>query len=304
MPPTPPNAPAKPLLNALWPYLGAVAPRAKAGLAAQFGVSVRTIERDLRENLGDSVERTGRGRWRLRSAARSQIPTTYLADYAALSGTVSMFPDRSLSFKLKQVEDSLQSSAKTPSTHVQPGVHEDLHSQAHQMLFELLQEAITGHHPCSFSYKGRVRQVQPYRLIHRQGVWYLAAVDGGVLKNFSFSRIEAPWSMDEHTRFTPEVEHQRYIEEQEGVWFTTQTTPVMLRVSAHAAHYFANRNLLPRQSIREDTDGTLIINTHINHIDQLLPLVRAWLPHVRIISPQQWHETLLTQLREALQLWE
>ena len=33
------------------------------------------------------------------------------------------------------------------------------------------------------------RHAQPYRLIHKNGVWYLAAVEGGRLKNFSVALI-------------------------------------------------------------------------------------------------------------------
>ena len=40
------------------------------------------------------------------------------------------------------------------------------------------------------------------------------------------------------------------------------------------------------------------------HINQLLPVVRYWLPHVRIVRPTQWHEELIGSLRKALELWD
>ena len=40
------------------------------------------------------------------------------------------------------------------------------------------------------------------------------------------------------------------------------------------------------------------------HINQLLPVVRYWLPHVRIVQPQAWHEELVAGLRQALVMWE
>lgn len=36
---------------------------------------------------------------------------------------------------------------------------------------------------------------------------------------------------------------------------------------------------------------------------QLLPVVRYWLPHVRILQPVAWHQELVASLRRALQQW-
>jgi predicted DNA-binding transcriptional regulator YafY len=69
------------------------------------------------------------------------------------------------------------------------------------------------------------------------------------------------------------------------------------------AKYFARRSLLPHQSHYFDTDGTLLVRAQISHPNQLLPVVRYWLPHVRILQPQAWHEDLVHNLNETLRLW-
>ena len=106
-----------------------------------------------------------------------------------------------------------------------------------------------------------------------------------------------------HT-FTPQRAHLDYIQAKDDVWFTEQTTEVLLRVAPEVAHYFSRRALLPQQQQRPDADGSLLVTTHINHINQLLPVVRYWLPHVRIVQPQAWHEELVEGLRRALVMWE
>ena len=35
-----------------------------------------------------------------------------------------------------------------------------------------------------------------------------------------------------------------------------------------------------------------------------LPVVRYWLPHVRIVQPVEWHEALVQGLREVVERWE
>ncbi|MCL2524052.1 MAG: WYL domain-containing protein [Betaproteobacteria bacterium] len=179
--------------------------------------------------------------------------------------------------------------------------HEDLRRQS--AAFAALQTAIQKRHECRFHYKGKARHVQPYRLIHKIGIWYLAGEENGRLKNFSIALIDR-LQVDEASRFTPNPAHADYIDAKDDIWFTAETTEVLLRVAPEVAHYFNRRPLLPRQQQHADSDGSLLVSTHINHINQLLPVVRYWLPHVRIIKPQEWHEQLLAELRQALAQWE
>lgn len=151
--------------------------------------------------------------------------------------------------------------------------------------------------------QGKRRHAQPYRLIHKNGVWYLAAVEGGQLKNFSVALITA-LTVDESSRFASNPTHQDYINAKDDVWFTARTTEALLRVAPEAAHYFTRRPLLPQQQQRLDTDGSLLLTTHVNHPQQLLPVVRYWLPHVRIVKPVEWHEAVVVELRQALAQWE
>ena len=269
----------------------------KHWLAEKYKVSVRTIERDLADRLHGIVEQTAQGRWQLVPQQRSTIPARHLHDYTRLAGTTHLFPDRSLPYLLEQ----LQTPEPRRAMHVQPTAHEDLRAQG--PAFAQLQAAIEKHHECRFTYKGKPRQAHPYRLIHKTGVWYLAAEEAGRLKNFSVGLIEA-LLVDEASRFTPIRAHQDYINTKDDVWFTEGTTEVLLRVAPEAAHYFARRQLLPQQQQREDSDGSLLVTTHINHVHQLLPVVRYWLPNVRIVKPLEWHAELVEGLRQALVKWE
>ena len=78
----------------------------------------------------------------------------------------------------------------------------------------------------------------------------------------------------------------------------------MLRAAAPIAHYFQRRELLPAQTTQQDADGTLLITARIHHPTQLLPVVRYWMPHLRIIQPREWEQTLLDELRQTLAAWE
>jgi predicted DNA-binding transcriptional regulator YafY len=268
----------------------------KHALAQEFQVDVRTIERDLSERLGGIIERATNGQWQIKHAVRSNIPAKHLYAYARLSGTEHLFPDGSLPYLLEQ----LHTPEPQRTTQVHPVSHEDM--QAYAQEFALLQAAITHKHPCHFAYKSKARLVYPYKLIHQNGVWYLAAEEDGRLKNFSISLIQA-LQLDRTQQFAPKREHTEYINGKEDVWFTEDTTEVLLRIAPEVAHYFLRRALLPHQQQRQDRDGSLLVSTHVNHMYQLLPVVRYWLPHVRILQPVAWHQELVASLRRALQQW-
>lgn len=224
----------------------------KHQVASQFGVDVRTIERDLHQRLHGIAERNEQGLWVLSHNARSTIPARSLHDYARMAGTEHLFPDSSLAYLLGQISTPERQRA----THVQPLPHEDLGRDTHT--FTALQSAIQQHHTCRFTYKAKPRNAYPYRLIHKNGVWYLAAEEVGRLKNFSVALIEH-LQVDSTATFTPKGTHLEYIARKDDVWFTEATTEVLLRVAPEIAHYFARRPLLPLQQHRQDSDGSLLV---------------------------------------------
>ncbi|MBQ6655938.1 MAG: WYL domain-containing protein [Ottowia sp.] len=270
----------------------------KHELAAQFGVGVRTIERDLCVRLANYVERTQDGKWQLADHASRFISARLLDDYADMAGVRQLFPDRTLPWRLKQ----LKTPAQKRGLQVQPVPEEDITPQH----FDALQTAVQQHHICYFSYSGKAREVQPYRLIHQHGTWYLAAFEPSANldhpKAFSLTRIKA-LRVDENATFQPELRHLDYLNRQSDIWLTQSTTRATLRVAAPAAHYFRQRDLLPQQTTQESSGGSLIVTTRINHPTQLLPVVRFWMPHVRIIEPREWEQTLIEELRQTLRAW-
>ena len=57
-------------------------------------------------------------------------------------------------------------------------------------------------------------------------------------------------------------------------------------------------------SAQESEGGSLIVTASIHHPTQLLPVVRYWMPHVRIIEPRAWEQSLIDELRQTLAAWE
>ncbi|MGP1516689.1 MAG: helix-turn-helix transcriptional regulator, partial [Ottowia sp.] len=272
----------------------------KHALAKKFSVDVRTIERDLHQRLRGIAQRDENGQWQLTHQGRGAVSLGYLQRYAELAGATHLLPDESLDYLLAQ----LDTPAPRRGLQVHPTPGEDLSPQRSD--FATLQTAVQQRTACTFLYKNKPRQVHPYRLANHSGIWYLTAYEpaSDKVKSFAFALIHQLQTC-EGPPFAIPKERQQYLAETEGeIWLTTQTQEVTLRVAAPVAHYFSRRPLLPRQLIREQSDGSLLVTTHIRHPRQLLPIVQYWLPHVRILAPAELHQQLIDTLQQALRQWD
>ena len=77
---------------------------------------------------------------------------------------------------------------------------------------------------------------------------------------------------------------------------------VVLLISKDVAPFFQRRKLIANQVIEKQlADGGLLIATTVGHANQVLPIVRYWLPHIRIVSPEALQHELEQSLRNYLQ---
>ncbi len=62
---------------------------------------------------------------------------------------------------------------------------------------------------------------------------------------------------------------------------------IVLKIACNVAGYFKRRRLIANQIIEKELeDGGLIVSAKVGHPNQVLPIVRYWIPHIRIISPE------------------
>ena len=80
-----------------------------------------------------------------------------------------------------------------------------------------------------------------------------------------------------------------------------EMTRTQMTVAAEVACYFQRRKLIPNQEIEKTLpDGSLVVGANISHPNQILPIMRYWIPHVRIVQPAQWQSALEDSLQNYL----
>ena len=247
-------------------------------LAESYDAHPKTIRRDLvrLESCNLPIQKEGKYFY-LDSTYLGKLKLKDIQSFARISGIRHLYPNLDVSF-IRELLDSRVYDAK--------GYFVEDASQF-KTLFEVFGEAIRQHQQIGFLYKGEPRVVEPYKLVHHHGCWYLAAVRKNILRAYRLSRIELSPYPHELLGFKPDVAILTQLEDEESIWFGQEKQEIILTVHADVALHFQQRQLLPEQQvIKKLDDGGLLLSSRITHHTQLLPLVRYWIPHLKIVSPE------------------
>lgn len=267
-------------------------------LAEEFAANRRTLQRDILERFAFlPIEKTD-GRYHINPAYLGRLDYADIERFASLAGIHGMFPALTTDFLREMLDSRIQETLN-----IHGGNFEDISHRVEP--FRLIQKAIQSHRIIRFDYHKTdgaktISDAHPYKLVHHNGVWYLAAEVEGALKSYSFSKISALQLSD--FQYTPDTAIIERLAQEDSVWLNEKKTEVILKISKEAAGYFRRRKLISGQVIEKELEeGDIIISGKCAHPNQILPIVRYWIPHVHIISPESWQKEMEAGLAAYLQ---
>lgn len=261
-------------------------------LSKEFGVTTRTIQRDLNERLPNIPIQKEGDLYSLEAHYLGKLNFNDINSFAIFSGIKQMFP----SFNAEVLNTILDKHSYNPYL-IKGHNYENLTTTAHE--FKLIEKAIIRSKMIELVYKEQKRQVQPYKLANVKGIWYLVALQEGVIKTFTLSKISNLNSLNRSFSFDEKILSK--IENEDSLWFSNKKTEVILKVHHSIAQYFKRRKTLAYQKIlEEDEDGSLLISTQMTFEEEVLQIVRYWIPNVKIISPVTLQSKLEDSLKEYL----
>jgi predicted DNA-binding transcriptional regulator YafY len=268
-----------------------------ADLALEFGVTLRTLQRDL-ARIGQilPVQRTG-GAYQLAPDRPRPQALRELQRFAEASGLQGMYPR----FDSQMIQE-LTKGPGTSALQVHGPQYEEIRPRAR--LFDQIEQAIKRCRRISFVYTKtdgtKTVEAAPYQFINHSGIWYLAAVDGNRLKAYSFGKIDRLLVSDEV--FARDATIEKQLREEGDIWLNEKKVTVVLEIKKEATQYFMRRPLIDGQILeRKLDDGSIIISGKAAHPNQILPIVRYWIPNARIISPEWLEDELDKQLQIYLE---
>ena len=265
-------------------------------LAREFQVSTRTIERDF-DRLNSYlplIQDAKTKKFYLESSYLGRFKLQDIKNFAQLSGINDLYPSLDISF-LRELFDnraSLVFSAKGYN-------FEDATQYAEH--FKTLTGSIQKRQQIALFYRGQIRVVKPYRLIHHMGNWYLAAVRKQKFRVYRLGRIEKIICSRRLSQFEHDQTVLQQLKDEDGIWFQHEKQEVILSVHPDVAIYFKQRRIFPEQAVLNESEtGELVISCQIRHQKQLNPLVRYWIPYLKILKPAHLQQELDDSLQGYL----
>ena len=206
-----------------------------------------------------------------------------IKNFAILSGIKSLFPSLTKQF-LKDILNEKINRAYL----VNNNGFEDI--QQKQDLFEQLSSAILDEKTISFIYNDKARIVNPYKLINTNGIWYLSATENNTIKTYTFSKIKSLKISSD--KFIVDKNILNEIEKSEINFLSNDSKEVQLKIQNSAKEYFLRKKILSNMKIIDNTNEYFVVSTNVSFDNEILNLVKQWIPYIEIIKPIELQEKL------------
>lgn len=149
--------------------------------------------------------------------------------------------------------------------------------------------------------------IKPIRIVYAHNNWYLAALltaKRSDTYDFTFFRINNIKHIKMEVKsFHEDMQIQKHLENMQSLFqrYNMPTYKVILRISKKIAVYFKQKAYLKSQTIIEEkSDGTLLVSYEITNDMEIMPIIQKWLPHIKVVEPQELQNKINTLLRDYI----
>lgn len=259
-------------------------------LAEEFGVSKRTIERDFVRFSYLPIIKENK-EYYLENLAIGKLNFDDIKNFAIFSGVKSLFPSLTKQFLAEILTDKINKAFLVSNSGF-----EDIEKK--QEIFYNLTSAICDQKIINFFYNDKARVVKPYKLINTNGIWYLNATENEDIKTYTFSKIKSLKVTNE--KFIQNINILKEIERNEINFLSSITKEVHLEIDNSAKEYFLRKKVLSNMKIIDQTNEYFIVSTNVAFDDEILNIVKQWIPYIRIVSPLELQNKLQDTLKNYL----
>ena len=265
----------------------------KDELLNKFNIDVRTFQRDIKkikEECNLDITRSKDGFYYLNHGLEADSTLSFddIKLFAKNSGFGDIYP----SLDDETITDGLNADfGKFYSINNQAGKNQKELSA----IFDDLRKAIKEHLELNFYYDGKERLVKPYRLDFVDGIWYLLGDEKTKFKSFSLLKIKKCQFLG---GFEPSRIFLRRIKENDLEWISQNIKIARILVLPKAREYFERKNIFKSFKILKDDNNGILLEVRFAFDDELLNVVKAWIPYIKIIEPQELNAKLKNSLLE------
>lgn len=158
--------------------------------------------------------------------------------------------------------------------------------------------AVGEHRRLRFRYRDRDRQVDPFRLHHERGHWYLQGHDlaAGESRSFRLDRVQGEMTADEPGSIEVEVDPAQHPLRLDG-WALGDEEPVRARVRVRPPQAaLALRSVGEGVGIERADDGSVVLELDVRRRDAFFSFVFGFLDDAEVLGPAELRAELVDWL--------
>ncbi len=275
-------------------------------LAEEFNVSTRTIQRDFNDRLISFPIYQDKKLWRMQDGFRLEKSTS-IEDSLILD----------IMEKLAEgVGNKFSAKAKTLLSKIKNEDYNPIYAKLDMEdigdkleLVQLLEKAIKSKLEVNCIYEIKNNKtiklnIKPLKIANFEGFWYLIALDknrDNLLKKYYLKSLSSIKISTQN--FTTDNNLEELLGKVTSIWFDETKEPfeVKIFVNSEIAKYIKRKPISPSQIIESiHEDGSLEIVVKISNAMEIFPIVKYWLPHMKIVEPTQLQKELINELKSYI----
>jgi predicted DNA-binding transcriptional regulator YafY len=180
-----------------------------------------------------------------------------------------------------------------------------------EKIFQSLEEAIKFKKKIKLIYeKDREFNIKPYKILFLDENFYLASevIDEKFLfSTFRISKIKEVILNSETFHKNPQIENfikemqtslARYTEN-----YHEHLIEVIVEIDREKANYFkVKKHLSSQEIVSKKANGALQLSYKVTQFAEITPIIKKWLPHMKVVSPKKLKDQIDKELRLFLEM--
>jgi predicted DNA-binding transcriptional regulator YafY len=272
-------------------------------LAEEFGVTVRTIQNDIKNNLCEfPIVKDDNGRFMFHEGFSLNRTILDNDEMMFLKVSLAQFNDvKNIEYIKDRIFQKLSVKNFYNPYFIKQDDIEDLDIDS--LFIERLEKYINNQEILRLTLSNRQLDVEVYKIVNFDGFWYLFAKDltDNRVKTFKLSAIKTMKPTQKYYK-TSVQEIESILEKANSAFYRDGSSfEVIVKVYKEVAIYFKSKDFLESQEILEEyEDGSLKVSFDVSHDEDIDNIIKSWLPHIEVIEPKRYREKILQELKEYI----
>lgn len=255
-------------------------------LSEEFGVSLRTIQRDFKERLLSFPIFYEQGHWQMESDFK-------IDKNLSIKDTITLDILENFSKNLGDAFHSQSSNIlnKLKNRHYSPIFTklnmEDISSEFDSMI--AYEEAILSKNTIKIKYTTELKEqeikINPIKIVNFEGLWYLVATDeNNKLKSYYIKNAQLIKVYK--TTFTIPKKVEEILDKAISIWFSdNEPFEVIMEIDNHVSKFFKQKPITTTQKILSQDENKMTISVMATSDFEIIPIVKSWIPFIKVTSP-------------------